>query len=85
MGDHSVVPDYHGLWLPSDPALQVLRERYVIIQEFEKVVAFLLLEANDVSRELRVHVQRFLPCGRVSPDDGVNGTDGVSSDVTALV
>lgn len=84
MGDHSVVPDHHGLRLPPDPALQVLRERYVVVEEFEQVIAFFLLKANDISRELRVHVQGFLPCGRVSTDDGVNGTDGVSSDVTAL-
>lgn len=85
MGDHSVVPDHHGLGLPSNPALQVLRERYVVIQEFEKIVAFFLLKANDISRELRVHIQSFLPCGRVSADDGVNGTDRLSSDVTAFV
>lgn len=37
----------------------------MVIQELEQVVTLLLLEANDVSRELRVYIKCFLTSRRM--------------------
>lgn len=64
MSSHSVVPDHNSLPCLLDTALDILRERHMIIQELEQVVTFLLLEPNNISGELRVDIQTLLTrCG----------------------
>ena len=48
------LPNYHGAWPPSETGLNILAPGNVFIQEFEEVVALLLLEANDVPRKLGI-------------------------------
>lgn len=46
---NAVIPDDHCTRLPSDASLQVLRQRDVVIKEFEQVVRLLLLVSDDGS------------------------------------
>lgn len=68
----AVVPDDDGVGLPLDTAVQVLAVGQMVVQELEQVVALLLLEADDVPRELRVDVQGLLAGGRVGADEGMD-------------
>jgi len=68
MASNPVIPHHNRTRRPSDTALDILREGHVVVQELEKVVALFLLEANDVSGELWIDVQRFLPSCRMSSD-----------------
>lgn len=73
MGSDPIVPNNHSTRLPPDPCLNIGREGDVVIKEFQKVVAFLLLEADNVSGELWVDVQSLLTGGWVSANQGVDG------------
>lgn len=85
MSCYSIVPNNNGASLPFYPSLKVLTERYMVIKEFEKVVAFLLFEADDISGELRVDIQCLLAGRRMSPHDRMDGRNRISSDDTAPV
>lgn len=46
----------------------------MIVQELEEVVALLLFKADNVSSELRIHIQGLFPGSRVSSHYGVDGS-----------
>ena len=69
MGGDSVVPHNNSVLLPLDPTVQVLTVCEVIVQEFEEIITLLLLEADDVARELWVDVQGLLTgCGMLADE-----------------
>jgi hypothetical protein len=51
----------------------------MVIEELQQSVGLLLLQADDIARELRVDVQRLLSCGRVSSDNWVLVNNRLSS------
>jgi hypothetical protein len=51
-----VVPDHDRLGCPLNPTMQVLAVSQMVVQKLEKHVALLLLETDDVARELWVDV-----------------------------
>ena len=71
-----IVPQNHSPWRPLDSTLEILRICHVIIQELQQVVAFFLLEADDVSCELRVDIQSFLSSCRMSTNKWMDLCDG---------
>ena len=79
MHSHSVVPHHDCAWCPFDSALQVLAVCQMVIEEFEEVVALLLLEALDVPSELRVDEQRLLASDRMGTDDGMSSGNRLST------
>ena len=56
----------------------------MIIQEFQQVLAFFLLEADDVACELRVDINGLLACDWVCANDWMDAADGVAADDTTL-
>lgn len=56
----------------------------MIIQEFEQVLTFLLLEADDVARELRIDIYRLFACDRMGADDGMDRADRIAADNSTL-
>lgn len=74
----SVVPDDDRLLIPLDAGLEVSAVREVIVEELEDGVGLLLLEADDLARELRVDVERLLARSRVRADNGMAVDDGLA-------
>jgi hypothetical protein len=66
------LPDDNGSWPPPDAGLNILTPSDVLVQEFQEVIALLLLEADDIPGELGVDKQGLLSRCRVSAHDGVN-------------
>lgn len=56
--------------LEKDP---YLTQSNMVIQELQEILAFFLLEAHYVSRELGVHIQSLLTCRWMSSHDRMNG------------
>lgn len=80
MSRNSVVPNNNGVRLPSHSAVQILAVRQMIIQEFQEIVAFFLLEADNVSSKLRIDIQRLLASRRMRADKGMNLTNRSATD-----
>ena len=81
---HTIVPHDHSPRRPLDPALQILAQCNMIVQELEQVLALFLLEADDVARELRVYIDGLFACDRMRPDDGVDAADRIAADDPTL-
>jgi hypothetical protein len=69
----TVVPNHHGSRSPSDAGLDILAPRNMLIQELQQVVAFFLLEADNISSELRVDKKSLLASGGMGPHNWVDG------------
>ena len=69
---HAVIPNYNGIRPPSDSGLEVLRQGNMVIQELEEIIALFLLEADNVSSELRVDIQGLFASRWVSSDNGMD-------------
>lgn len=85
MRSDSVIPHDHSPRRPLNSALQILTKRDVVIQELEQVLALLLLEADDVARELRVDIDGLFACDGVSPDYGMDAAHWVAADDAAFL
>ncbi len=53
---YPIVPNNNSARLPFHPSLKVLTEGYMVIEELEEVVAFLLFEPDDIPCELWVDI-----------------------------
>lgn len=82
MCSHTVIPHHHGPGLPLHACLDIGREGNMVIKELQKIVAFLLLEADNVSGELWVDIQGLLTGCWVSSNQRMDGAEEMS--VTSL-
>lgn len=81
----SVIPCHNGAHIPLHAALQICGQGNVVVQEFEKVVALFLLEANDAASELWIDVQRLLASSWVRANDGMDVADWLTAEDGAAV
>ena len=71
-----IVPQNHSSWRPLDSTLEILGVCHMIIQKLQQVLALFLLEADDVSCELRIDIQSFLSGCRMSTNKWMDLWDG---------
>jgi len=79
VGSHSIVPADHRALLPLHACLEISAEGYMVVEEFQQVIALFLLQSNDPSGELWVDIERFLACSRMSPNERMNIGDWLPS------
>lgn len=53
VGSHSIVPADHRALLPLHACLEISAEGYMVVEEFQQVIALFLLQSNDPSGELQ--------------------------------
>lgn len=69
------VPEHDGAGLPVDADLEIGPLFNVVVQELEDSVTLLLLEADDLARELAVDKQRLLSSNGVAANEGMDVLD----------
>lgn len=76
---NAVVPNNNCALFPLDTGLEVSAQGNVVVEELKDGVGLFLLEANDLTCELRVDVEGLLASGRMSAHDGMSMDDGLTA------
>lgn len=74
----SVVPEYNGVWKPSNSDLEVGTLLNVIVKKVQDGIAFLVLESDDLPGELAVDEKGLFASDWMDSDDWVYVYDRLS-------